>query len=69
MGSDNRDLDALRRQNAMLRSQLDRGRELPQDILRRILSAERARMSIGRNRKSTFNAPGISSMESLLREY
>ena len=69
MGSDNRDLDALRRQNAMLRSQLERGRELPQDILRRILSAERARMSIGRTRKSTFNAPGIASMESLLREY
>lgn len=69
MGSDNSDLEALRQQNEMLRAQLERGRELPQDMLRRLLSAERARMAVGRTRRSTFTAPGISSMESMLREY
>ena len=69
MGSDNSDLDALRKENERLRAQLERNRELPQDMLRRLLSAERARMAMGRTRKSTFTAPGISSMESMLREY
>lgn len=69
MGSNNYDLDAIRRQNAALRSQLDRGRALPSDMTQRLLAAERARLGQGRTRKSTFTAPGISSMESLLREY
>lgn len=69
MGSNNSDLDAIRRENEQLRRQLDRGREAPHEMIRRILAAERARMSMGRTRKSTFTTPGISSMESLLREY
>lgn len=69
MGSNNSDLDAIVRQNAMLREQLARGREPTGTMVRRLLAAERARQSMGRTRKSTFATPGISSMESLLREF
>lgn len=69
MGSNNSDLDVIRRENEMLRRQLERGRETPHEMIRRILAANRARTQLGRTRKSTFTAPGISSMESMLREF
>lgn len=69
MGSNNSDLDAIVRQNALLREQLARGREPTGTMISRILAAERARQNMGRTRKSTFANPGISSMESLLREF
>lgn len=69
MGSNNSDLDAIVRQNAQLREQLARGRQLQGVVLSQILAAERARLSMGRTRKSTFATPGISSMQSMLREF
>lgn len=68
MGSSNDDLKQMERQIKQLQSQLKRSRELPGDMMSRILAAERSR-HMGRTRRSTFATPGISSMESLLREF
>jgi len=55
--------------NTALRQQMRQSREPSQEMIRRLLAAERARVSTGRTRKSTFTAPGINSMESMLREF
>ena len=68
MGSNNSDLQTMERQIRQLQAQLNRSRELPGDMMSRILAAERSRQ-MGRTRRSLFTTPGISSMQSLLREY